>query len=265
MSKPSKYQARKPDEKGVIQYSSEENVVWEILIKRQLKLVQGRACDEFIKGLDTLNLPLDHIPQLVEVDKTLYEATGWKTEPVAALINFDTFFSLLANKKFPVATFIRSREELDYLEEPDIFHEIFGHCPLLTHPDFAKFTENYGKIASNASPSERAYLARLYWFSIEFGLLNTEKGMRVYGGGILSSKEEILYSLESDVPLRIDFNPMDVLRMPYRIDVLQAVYFKINQMNELSAIADLDLLAMVKNAKNIGLYPSLYPSDDRAA
>jgi len=265
MSKPSKYQARKPDENGIIQYSAEDNAVWEILIKRQLKLVQGRACDEFLQGLETLNLPLDHIPQLAQIDKVLYQATGWKTQPVSALINFDTFFSLLASKRFPVATFIRSREELDYLQEPDIFHEIFGHCPLLTQPDFAKFTENYGKIASNATAQERVYLARLYWFSIEFGLLKTDSGLRVYGGGILSSKEEILYSLESAAPLKIDFNPIDVLRMPYRIDVLQAVYFKIQQLSDLSTIAELDLLDMVKQAKNIGLFPSLYPPHDSAA
>ena len=134
MAKASKYISRQPDESGVIAWSEEENKIWSELITRQLKCIEGKACDEYMVGLDKLQLPTDRIPQLEEVSKVLRESTGWECAAVPALISFDKFFELLANKKFPVATFIRSREEFDYLQEPDIFHEIFGHCAMLTHP-----------------------------------------------------------------------------------------------------------------------------------
>ena len=150
-------------------------------------MLKGRACDEFIRGLALLNLPNDRVPQLHEINAVLASTTGWQVVQVPALINFDSFFKLLANKQFPVATFIRSNEDFDYLQEPDVFHEIFGHCPLLTDPAFAHFTHTYGKLGYAASPKERQYLARLYWFTVEFGLVKTADGLRIYGGGILSS------------------------------------------------------------------------------
>ncbi|NRA21741.1 MAG: phenylalanine 4-monooxygenase [Oceanospirillaceae bacterium] len=259
MGKTTHYKAKIPDRDGIIHYTQEENATWKLLIKRQLKLIENRACDEFLTGLDQLNLPVHYIPQLSDIDATLNSTTGWKTERVPALINFDRFFALLADKKFPVATFIRSREELDYIQEPDIFHEIFGHCPLLTDPDFARFTENYGKLAMGASSEERKYLARLYWFTVEFGLLDTPAGLRIYGGGILSSKQEVIYATESEQPLKAAFNCLEVLRTPYRIDVLQAIYFKITSMGDLSKISQSNLLELVAQAKALGAYPSLYP------
>ncbi|NQZ30967.1 MAG: phenylalanine 4-monooxygenase [Oceanospirillaceae bacterium] len=265
MTKTTHYKAKQPDENGIIHYSHEENNTWQLLIKRQLKLIKHRACDEFLTGLDKLNLPLHCIPQLSDIDATLQRETGWQTSAVPALINFDRFFALLADRKFPVATFIRTRQEIDYVQEPDIFHEIFGHCPLLTNPDFARFTENYGKLAMRASKQERQYLARLYWFTVEFGLLETAKGLRIYGGGILSSKEEVLYAVESEQALKIAFNTLDVLRTPYRIDVLQAIYFKIGSMADLSAISKLDLLELVAQAKKLGPYRSLYPELEHAS
>jgi phenylalanine-4-hydroxylase len=254
MATNTKYRAKKADINGFIHYSDRDNTTWKILIERQLTLIENRACNEYIIGLRDLDLPRLHIPQLADIDDKLGNATGWRTEAVSALISFERFFTLLANKKFPVATFIRNRDELDYLQEPDIFHEIFGHCPLLLDPDFASFTENYGKLAKRASKEDRRYLARLYWFTVEFGLLDTDSGLRIYGGGILSSKQETLYALTSEKPHRVNFNIMDVLRTPYRIDVLQEVYFKISSMQELSKISQLDLLKMVANAKELGLY-----------
>lgn len=262
MTKTTHYKAKQPDAQGFIHYTDEEHATWHLLIKRQLKLIENRACDEFLNGLDKLDLPLHGIPQLSDIDAKLQKATGWKTQGVAALINFDRFFSLLAAKKFPVATFIRSKQEIDYVQEPDIFHEIFGHCPLLTNPDFARFTENYGKLAMRATKQERQYLARLYWFTVEFGLLETPQGLRIYGGGILSSKEEVLYAIDSEQSLKIAFNTLDVLRTPYRIDVLQAIYFKITNMGDLSKISQLDLLELVAQAKKLGPYRSLYPQLD---
>ncbi len=168
------------------------------------------------------------------------------------MISFDRFFQLLANKEFPVATFIRSREEFDYLQEPDVFHEIFGHCAMLTHPAFAEFTHTYGKLGLAASKEDRVYLARLYWFTIEFGLLNSKDGLRIYGGGILSSPGETQYAIGSDVPERKAFDVVDVLRTPYRIDIMQPVYFMINSINDLFDVSQLDLMAMVQQARIFG-------------
>src|SRR5471032_3103459 len=191
--KQTQYVAREPDAQGFIDYPAEEHAVWNTLITRQLKVIEGRACQEYLDGIEKLGLPHDRIPQLGEINKVLGETTGWQVARVPALIPFQTFFELLANKQFPAATFIRTREELDYLQEPDIFHEVFGHCPLLTNQAYADFTENYGKLGLKASPEDRKLLARLFWFTIEFGLIKTASGLRIYGGGILSSKEETIF------------------------------------------------------------------------
>ncbi len=190
MGKESQYVSKQPDENGIIHWTDEENAIWKDLVERQLECIPGKACDEYMKGLELLNLPKDRLPQLHELNEVLERETGWQVAAVPALIPFDEFFRLLANKQFPVATFIRTREEFDYLQEPDIFHEIFGHCPLLTNPAFAHFTHQYGKLGYAATPKERVYLARLYWFTVEFGLLQTKEGTRIYGGGILSSPAE---------------------------------------------------------------------------
>src|SRR3989344_5249523 len=192
-----KYIAKKPDEKGIVHFTEEENNTWHRLIKRQKKGIQNRACDEFIEGLAILDMPSDRIPQCHEMTQKLKKATGWAVEPVAEIIPLDTFFDLLANKKFPAATFIRRPEDLDYLQEHDIFHEYFGHCPMLTHSHYADFMEWYGKMAKQADRKIQSLLGRLFWFTIEFGLINTLQGIRIYGGGILSSYEETIYALES--------------------------------------------------------------------
>lgn len=146
MAKASKYVSKQPDENGVIAWTNEENQIWSELVVRQLECIKGKACDEYLAGLEKINLPHDRIPQLSELNAVLEKETGWQVAPVPALIDFDEFFRLLANKQFPVATFIRSREEFDYLQEPDIFHEIFGHCAMLTNPAFAEFTHKYGQL-----------------------------------------------------------------------------------------------------------------------
>jgi phenylalanine-4-hydroxylase len=157
-----------------------------------------------------------------------------------------------------VATFIRTPEELDYLQEPDIFHEIFGHCPLLTNPWFAEFTHTYGKLGLAASKEERVYLARLYWLTIEFGLLDTSQGQRIYGGGILSSPKETLYCL-SDAPQRLAFDPIEAMRTPYRIDILQPLYFVLPELKRLFELAHEDIMAMVQQAMRLGLHAPKFP------
>lgn len=254
------YVAKPIDKNGNAAYTSDENKIWHDLIVRQTPMVANRACDEYIDGLDLLGLSQDRIPQCHEITKILQATTGWSLEPVAALIPFDKFFNLLANKKFPAATFIRRREELDYLQEPDIFHEIFGHCPLLTNQAYADFTHTYGKLGLNASHEDRVMLAKLYWFTIEFGLIKTAKGLRAYGGGILSSKNETAYCVESDIPVRKPFDVLEVLRTPYRIDIMQPIYFIINSFDTLFQLTDMDLISQIKEARKLGMHEPLYES-----
>ncbi|GHA06630.1 phenylalanine 4-monooxygenase [Oceanisphaera arctica] len=260
-----RYVARKPDSDGVIHYSGEENAIWHTLIERQLACVKGRACDEYMAGLARLAMPHDRIPQLDDINRVLEPATGWQVGRVPALISFDRFFELLANRRFPVATFIRSRQELDYLQEPDIFHELFGHCALLTNPAFARFTHTYGQLGRDASPKDRGFLARLYWFTVEFGLLNTPSGRRIYGGGILSSPGETRHVFESDMPEFRPFDILDVLRTPYRIDIMQPVYYVLDSIDDLFAIAEMDIMAEVQKARGLGLFAPTFPARQNAS
>lgn len=254
----SRYTAKPVDTEGKAAYTDEENEIWHELITRQIPIVAGRACNEYFYGIEQLNLPHDRIPQCYEISNVLQIATGWQLQPVSALIPFDYFFSLLANRKFPAATFIRRRDELDYLQEPDIFHEVFGHCPLLLNQSCADFTQAYGKLGLNAAPDDRVMLAKLYWFTIEFGLIQTNVGLRAYGGGILSSASETKYCLESEIPRRKPFDIIDVLRTPYRIDIKQPVYFIIENFEVLFELIDLDLIGLIQQARRLGMYQPEY-------
>jgi phenylalanine-4-hydroxylase len=258
MTKSTQYRSHPADAMGNVAWSEDENLIWQELTEKQLGLVQGRACDEYMYGLTLLDLPIDRVPQLAEINTVLARETGWQVTQVPSLINFDEFFKLLANKQFPVATFIRSREEFDYLQEPDIFHEIFGHCPLLTNPAFAHFTHTYGKLAYAASKEDRVYLARLYWFTVEFGLLNTPQGVRIFGGGILSSPGETVYALESEQAERVALDPLDVVRTPYRIDIMQPIYYLLQSFDSLYELAALDMMSVVEQAKKLGLHPAKF-------
>lgn len=249
--KESSYVSKPVDVNGNVAYTKEENAIWQALISRQQNVIQDRACDEYIYGLNLLNLPHDRVPQCHEVSKALYEATGWSLEPVPALIPFDQFFTLLANRRFPAATFIRTRADFDYIQEPDLFHEIFGHCPMLTNPAYAKYAENYGKLGLAATPEERVKLARLFWFTAEFGLIQTSIGIRAYGGGILSSIEETIYCIESQIPERKPFDLLDALLTPYRIDIKQPLYYVINDFGQLYQLVEIDLMTIVRQTKNL--------------
>lgn len=267
------YLSHQPDSQGHIHYSDDENAMWQALLTRQAKQIPNRACSAYIEGLEKLNLPSTHIPQLNDIDQILQATTGWQTAAVPALISFGKFFKLLANKRFPVATFIRRFEDMDYIEEPDIFHEIVGHCPLLTHPAFAAFNETYGKLGLDASKEERWFLARLYWFTIEFGLVGSHPdNRRIYGGGILSSPSETVYALNgSDTlhqsnhqqqpqnqPEHRAFDLLAVLRTPYRIDHIQPIYYVIDDLDTLFDIVDSDIMGKVKQAMALGLFEPTY-------
>ncbi|MCG9698313.1 phenylalanine 4-monooxygenase [Shewanella sp. Isolate11] len=265
MSKQTTYQARMPDSQGYIAYPENEHKIWQALYQRQKGNLPQYACDAYLQGLKDLAMPEERIPQLQEIDKVLLETTGWKTAGVPALISFEKFFQLLANKEFPVATFIRSQEEFDYLQEPDIFHEIFGHCPLLTNPSFARFSHEYGKLGLAASKEERVFLARLYWFTVEFGLLrDSNNQLKIYGGGILSSPGETLYAM-GDTPLIKPFDLIDMLRTPYRIDIMQPVYYVIDSIDYLDEVVKMDIMKAVTQARQLGLHAPLFEPKSKAS
>lgn len=258
------YRARLPDARGHITYSDTENATWQTLIRRQLPAIEGRVCQAYLDGFERLKLPEDRIPQLAEIDRVLQATSGWRTAQVPALIPFDTFFDLLANRRFPVATFIRTPEELDYLKEPDIFHELFGHCPMLTDASFAEFTATYGRLGQAATHKERVYLARLYWMTVEFGLVDTPQGRRIYGGGIISSHKETLYAL-SEVPEHLPFDPVEAMRTPYRIDILQPLYYVLDDLATLHDLSQQDIMGLAHRAMALGLFEPRFEPAPKSA
>jgi phenylalanine-4-hydroxylase len=262
MATETKYIAKKPDKNGVIHWTEEENETWSILYHRQMEIIKNRACDEFLEGLDIIKFNTDKVPQHLDVNLALKDNSGWKVKPVETLIPAQEFFDLLANKTFPAASFIRTREDLDYIQEPDIFHELFGHCPLLTNSDYAEFMERFGRLALKVAPKDRKVLFRLFWFTIEFGLIKTDKGLRVYGGGILSSINETVYSLESDIPKYQELDPLTALRTPYRIDIIQPLYFVIKEFKELYSLLDEAIIELLEESKKLGSFtPKFEPKE----
>jgi len=225
-------------------------------------LLPGRACNEFIQGLQSLNLTADNVPQLPDINRRLKAQTGWQVTPVAALISARAFFELLAGRQFPAATFIRTEEELDYVKEPDIFHELFGHCPLLTDPVYADFIHDYARKVLSFPEADWPLLQRIFWFTVEFGLIKTANGLRAYGGGILSSISETVYSVESDLAMRVLFDPLAAFRMPYRIDMLQPVYFVIDDYQQLYDFVTANIAELMQRAHALGEYPPFFPVDE---
>lgn len=251
------YVSKPLDENGLIDWTSTEDQTWQTLINRQKEVIKNRACSDFIKALDIVDFPLDKTPQLKDVNKRLMSQTGWQVQNVAALIQPDEFFTLLANKKFPAATFIRIPEELDYLQEPDIFHELFGHVPLLSHPTYAHFVHEFGKKALTLAPKDRSRLFRLFWFTVEFGLINTQNGIRAYGAGILSSIGETQYAL-TEKSQKKTFNLMDALRTPFRVDIMQPLYYVINSFDDLYKVLDVDIKNFLDESRELKDFAPLF-------
>jgi phenylalanine-4-hydroxylase len=254
----SQYTAKIADSKGFIHYTDTENHTWQTLIERQDEIAKRYACDEFVKGLSLLNMPRDRVPQCKDINEVLMELTGWSVTPVPALIPEEEFYNLLANKQFPAASFIRIPEHLNYLPEPDIFHEFYGHCPLLTNQAYADFVEWYGKTALNCSKQQFTILARLFWFTIEFGLFKQGDNVKVYGGGILSSYEETIYSATSDIPRRKTLDFLEAMRTPYRYDEIQKLYFYIESMEQLYEFQHIDFETLLQQTSELGDLPPSY-------
>lgn len=215
-------------------YTPDEHAVWLTLYERQAALLRGRACDAYLRGLDALDLHGGGIPDLRRLNPALERLTGWTVVCVPGLVPDAVFFDHLANRRFPAGQFIRRRDQLDYLQEPDVFHDVFGHVPMLTDPVFADYMRAYGQGGLRALElGQLHHLARLYWHTVEFGLLATPDGLRIYGAGIVSSRVETLYSLEDPRPSRIAFDLERVMRTRYRIDDLQPAYFVISSLQDL--------------------------------
>jgi phenylalanine-4-hydroxylase len=214
-------------------YTPEQHELYARLFARQLRLVPGRACDEFLRALAHLNMA-SRIPRFDQVSELLGRATGWRIVAVPGLIPEDAFFRLLSQRRFPVTVWLRTPEEFDYIVEPDLFHDLFGHVPLLFDPVFADYMQAYGEGGLKAQRRNALeLLARLYWYTVEFGLIATERGLRVYGAGILSSPGELQRALVDPAPLRIAFDLRRVLRTAYEIDDFQKTYFVIDSFKQL--------------------------------
>jgi phenylalanine-4-hydroxylase len=220
-------------------YTAADHAVWQHLYARQRGLLDGRACGAFLDGLAALNLPQDRVPDFADVNRQLQAATGWQIVAVPGLLPDTVFFEHLAERRFPVTWWMRRADQLDYLQEPDCFHDLFGHVPLLLDPVYADFIQRYGELARSAAPEALAMLARLYWFTVEFGLIrDTAPGaapgkLAIFGAGIVSSKGESIYSLESPAPHRLAFDLARVVRSEYRIDTFQPLYFVLDSFDSL--------------------------------
>jgi len=239
-------------------YAADEHAIWNELYARQRRLLVGRADDALLEGHAKLDLGRGGIPNLERISDELERLTGWRVVSVPSLVPDDVFFGHLANRRFPAGAFIRTREELDYIQEPDIFHDVFGHVPLLTNPVFADYMQAYGEGGLRALKFGRLQnLAALYWYTVEFGLIETANGLRIYGAGISSSLKESIFALEDPSPNRIRFNLERVLRTDYRIDDFQESYFVIRSYDELfRATVDTDFAPLYAGLADGARYPA---------
>jgi phenylalanine-4-hydroxylase len=222
-------------------YTAQEHAVWKTLFERQTQLLPGRACDEFVAGMRQLPIGPDQIPDFRRLSEVLMRQTGWQIIAVPGLVPDEVFFDHLANRRFPAGNFIRKANELDYLEEPDVFHDVFGHVPMLMNPVIADFVQAYGVGGLRAQQlGVLPNLARVYWYTVEFGLVQQKDGLRIYGSGIASSYTESVFALESPSPNRIGFDLERVMRTNYRIDDFQEVYFVLDSLDDLLKLAQVD-------------------------
>lgn len=217
-------------------YTRTDHEVWATLFERQQQLLVGRAGTEFLRSQRDMGMSAHQIPKFDDLNRMLRAATGWEIVGVEGLLPELVFFDHLANRRFPVTWWIRKPEQLDYLAEPDLFHDLFGHVPLLMNPVFADYMAAYGRGGVKAhalGPEALANLTRLYWYTVEFGLIREADGLRIYGAGIVSSKGESIHCLDSASPNRIGFDLERIMRTRYRIDSYQKTYFVIDSYEQL--------------------------------
>jgi phenylalanine-4-hydroxylase len=218
-------------------YTAEDHATWKQLFHRQRSVLQGRVVAEFFDGLAALDIAASGIPDFADINKVLSRATGWTVVAVPGLVPDDVFFAHLAARRFPAGYWIRKPEQLDYIEEPDVFHDVFGHVPLLMQPRYADYMAAYGRAGlAYAGTPALTNLARLYWYTVEFGLMQTRAGLRIFGAGIISSAGEAVYALEDSEPARVRFDCERVLRTDYEIDRYQRIYFVLSGYDDLPSL-----------------------------
>ena len=233
-------------------YSAADHDLYRRLYERQAAQLPGLACEEFIDAVKHLGAP-SQIPRFDALSETLYRATRWEVVAVPGLIPEEAFFSLLSQRRFPVTGWIRKPEEFDYVVEPDVFHDLFGHVPLLFNPMFADYMQAYGAGGLKASRLESCeYLARLYWYTVEFGLIDTPAGLRAYGAGILSSAGELRHSVTSTEPQRLAFDLERIMRTRYKIDSYQASYFVVDSFRQLFEATAPDFTPVYARVSGLG-------------
>jgi phenylalanine-4-hydroxylase len=241
-------------------YTPAEHAMWDTLFERQAKMLPSRVVPVFLEGMDVLRMSKPGIPDFRELSERLMRATGWQVLAVPGLVPDRVFFEHLANRRFVAGRFIRRPEQMDYLQEPDIFHDVFGHVPLLANPIFAEYMEAYGAgglRADGMGAIDR--LARLYWYTVEFGLIRQGNGLRTYGAGIVSSYAESIYCLDDPSPNRIGFDLKRLMRTNYRIDDFQQTYFVIDSFESLlKATLETDFAPLYKQLEG---QPDLNPPD----
>jgi phenylalanine-4-hydroxylase len=253
------YRDMRPDYTVTQDYSSYDAAAqerWRRLYQRQIKLVPQRACDEFLRVIDTLDYGAG-IPRFDQVNERLVRATGWEVVAVPGLLPEPVFFGHLAARRFPVTVWLREEAEFDYIVEPDVFHDFFGHVPLLFDPVFADYMQAYGRGGQKAEGLHALeYLARLYWYTVEFGLIRGPEGLRIYGAGILSSPSEVVYALESPQPRRIGFDLRRVMRTKYKIDTFQQTYFVIDAFDQLFRETEPDFTPLYAEVAQLETLPA---------
>jgi phenylalanine-4-hydroxylase len=228
-------------EQGWDRYTAAEHAVWKQLYERQSRLLPGRACDAFLSGMRALPIVADAIPDFDRLNEVLYRRTGWQVVAVPGLVPDEIFFEHLAHRRFPAGNFLRRADQLDYLAEPDVFHDVFGHVPMLMHPALADYMQAYGLGGLRARElGVLEQLARVYWYTVEFGLVEQDDGLRIYGSGIVSSFRESVFCLDDPSPNRVRFALERVMRTRYRIDDFQETYFVIRDLDELLELARVD-------------------------
>jgi phenylalanine-4-hydroxylase len=243
-------------------YTAAEHGVWKTLYERQARMLEGRACNEFLAGMRTLSIAPHEIPDFRRLSDVLMKHSGWQVVAVPGLVPDEVFFEHLANRRFPAGQFIRNARKLDYVPEPDVFHDVFGHVPLLANPIIADYIQAYG--VSGLRAKERGVLdllARVYWYTVEFGLVEQKDGLRLYGAGIVSSYAESLFALDAASPNRVRFRLPRVMQTEYRIDDFQETYFVIRNLDELLQLAQTDFEPLYEQVRGL---PSLQPGSIRA-
>jgi phenylalanine-4-hydroxylase len=247
-------------------YTPEEHATWDTLFARQAALLPGRASEAYLRGLDVLKLSKPGIPDFRELSDRLMALTGWQVVAVPGLVPDDVFFDHMANRRFVAGNFIRRPDQLDYLQEPDVFHDVFGHVPMLADPVFADYLEAYGRGGQRAMTMDALkYLGRLYWYTVEFGLIAEPEGLRIYGSGIVSSYAESRFALDDPSPNRIMLDLARVMRTEYRIDDFQQNYFVIPSFDELLRVTvETDFAPLYDGLKALPDIPvaEIVPDDD---